>query len=343
MILRRVPSPGSSQNTKEHLMQPPILSKKQEQNVARITQALEAARRFYLNLESKVTIAEEMGISRFTVSRLLEEARASGLVRIEITPPTDIDFDLSHELVRRTNLRRAIVLPIPEPESQHRLLTDAAASYLVEAGNAADVLGLDVGRTTSMLLERLVDLPPCTIVQLAGISPSAYFERNPAETMRSIASLSKGQTYPIYAPLLLENPDLVQALSAQAGIAESVAQFDKLTRVLFSVGGWSSSTSGFYDIVGDTDQKRAAAEGAVAEALGHLLDAWGHVVCEDLSARCLTIGYQQLRAVNDRVVIGIGGRQQAVLACVRAGLATTLITDSATAAYILDHTTTDRR
>lgn len=43
------------------------------------------------------------------------------------------------------------------------------------------------------------------------------------------------------------------------------------------------------------------------------------------------------------VVIGIGGRQQAVLACVRAGFATTLITDSATAAYILGHTTTDRR
>ena len=41
------------------------------------------ARRYYLDERSKVEIAEELGVSRFKIARLLEVARDSGLVRIE--------------------------------------------------------------------------------------------------------------------------------------------------------------------------------------------------------------------------------------------------------------------
>lgn len=44
------------------------------------------ARRYYLEGRSKVEIAQEVGISRFKVARLLDEALATGLVRIEINP-----------------------------------------------------------------------------------------------------------------------------------------------------------------------------------------------------------------------------------------------------------------
>ena len=42
------------------------------------------ARRYYLEGASKSDIATELGLSRFKVARLLEGARASGIVRIEL-------------------------------------------------------------------------------------------------------------------------------------------------------------------------------------------------------------------------------------------------------------------
>ena len=45
---------------------------------------LAAARRFYLEDRSKVEIAEELGISRFKVARLLEQARETGVVTITL-------------------------------------------------------------------------------------------------------------------------------------------------------------------------------------------------------------------------------------------------------------------
>ena len=42
------------------------------------------ARRYYLDGISKSDIAAELDLSRFKVARLLDQARASGLVRIEL-------------------------------------------------------------------------------------------------------------------------------------------------------------------------------------------------------------------------------------------------------------------
>ena len=59
------------------------------------------ARRHYLQNQSKVEIADELGISRFKVARMLESARERGLVRIEIVRQGSLDVDLSARLQQR--------------------------------------------------------------------------------------------------------------------------------------------------------------------------------------------------------------------------------------------------
>src|SRR5687768_13874284 len=74
------------------------------------------ARRYYVDGRSKVEIADEFRLSRFKVARLLDQARNSGLVRIEISHPGAIDLDLSARLQETLGLRRAIVVDTPEVE-----------------------------------------------------------------------------------------------------------------------------------------------------------------------------------------------------------------------------------
>src|SRR5947207_13927115 len=52
------------------------------------------ARRYYIDGVSKSDIAEEFGLSRFKVARMLEKARSSGLVRIELHYDGEIDLAL---------------------------------------------------------------------------------------------------------------------------------------------------------------------------------------------------------------------------------------------------------
>src|SRR5215813_5537823 len=71
------------------------------------------ARQFYLEGVSKVDIAEQLGISRFRVARLLDSAREAGMVRIEIgLPGGSLDTGLSAELCSVFGLRHAFAFKV---------------------------------------------------------------------------------------------------------------------------------------------------------------------------------------------------------------------------------------
>src|SRR3712207_9527684 len=84
---------------------------------ARVVLTASVARRYYLDGRSKVEIAEEFGLSRFKVARLLDAARASGLVRIEIRHQGEIDVDLSARLQERFGLQHAVVVDTPDDDA----------------------------------------------------------------------------------------------------------------------------------------------------------------------------------------------------------------------------------
>ncbi|WP_303647151.1 sugar-binding domain-containing protein, partial [Streptomyces albidus (ex Kaewkla and Franco 2022)] len=140
---------------------------------AELMQAAAMARRFYLEGKSKIQIADEFGVSRFKVARVLETALERDLIRIEIRVPAELDADRSDALRARFGLRHAVVVESPseaaddgaDPEN----LGEVAADLLGELVTDGDVLGLAWGRSTIHTAAALRQLPPCTVVQLTGV------------------------------------------------------------------------------------------------------------------------------------------------------------------------------
>ena len=66
--------------------------------------AYEAARAYYEHNETQAEIAARMGVSRATVSRLLTDARESGIVRIQVVNPDQHGME---DLAARTEIGRA--------------------------------------------------------------------------------------------------------------------------------------------------------------------------------------------------------------------------------------------
>jgi DNA-binding transcriptional regulator LsrR (DeoR family) len=106
--------------------------------------AARVARQYYLEGVSKVDIADRLGISRFRVARLLDSARESGMVRIEIgLPGGSLDAGLSAELCTAFGLRQAFVFNFPDEEAElrHRLGA-AVGQVLTDLITPQDVLGM---------------------------------------------------------------------------------------------------------------------------------------------------------------------------------------------------------
>src|SRR5690348_17353674 len=79
------------------------------------------ARRYYLEGRTRVEIAEEFGLSRFKIARLLEDAVESGMVEIKIHDPGSVDVEMSHALQRRYSLQHAYAVAADAKNSADRV------------------------------------------------------------------------------------------------------------------------------------------------------------------------------------------------------------------------------
>ncbi|ANS63875.1 sugar-binding transcriptional regulator [Streptomyces lincolnensis] len=315
---------------------------------AELVQAAAMARRFYLEGKSKIQIAEEFGVSRFKVARVLETALERDLVRIEIRVPAELDAERSDALRARYGLRHAVVVESPaeveeatSPDPEN--LGEVAADLLGELVNEGDVLGLAWGRSTIHMAAALDRLPPCTVVQLTGVYDAGTAERGSVEAVRRAAQVSGGDAHPIYAPMLLPDAATAQALRHQTGIARAFEYFDKVTVACVSIGSWEPGISTVHDMLSDEERGHYASLGVAAEMSAHLFDAEGRRVGRDLGERCITVKADQLRRVPEVVAIAGGQRKAAAIdAVLRSGLVTSLVTDTSAADYLMTAGTTPK-
>jgi DNA-binding transcriptional regulator LsrR (DeoR family) len=298
-----------------------------------------AARRYFLDGASKSEIAQELGVSRFKVARLLEAARRDGIVRIEIGVPSDIDVDLSGELAARYGLRNTLVVRLIDgpDEFKREQLGRTCAELLTQMLDAHDVLGISWGRTLHSMVDHLSRLPGCTVVQLVGSVPTLELDVNSMELVRRVAECAGGPVYPLPVPMLVDSPEMAAALRRDPHVHKTIEMFDRLTRAVVGIGAWTASGSTVRAALPDGLAAEVDAAGAVADVCSTVLDASGRELPGvGLASRFIAISAEQLRAVPDVVAIAGGAaKAPAIHAALQSGLIHRLITDEEAARLLL--------
>ncbi len=298
-----------------------------------------AARRYYLDDASKIDIAAELGVSRFKVARLLEQARASGLVRIELDYRGEIDLDLSVRLSSAYGLRYCVVVDSPTDDDAvlRTNLGRAAAGLLTEILTGEDVLGLAWARSLIAMRTYLTRLPPCPVIQLTGALSRSDVDTGCVELVRDVARASGGPAYFFYAPLIVPDAATARVMRTQPEIARAAARFPDVTKAVVGVGAWQQGQSTVADAVTDDERRQLHDLGVRAELGGIQLDADGKPLATALSERLIGIDAQQLAAIPDVIAIVYGtSKARAVRAAVRGRLVTSLVTHTALAHQLLD-------
>ncbi|HLI59924.1 MAG TPA: sugar-binding domain-containing protein [Solirubrobacteraceae bacterium] len=300
--------------------------------------AASIARRYYLEGATKSAIADEFGLSRFKVARLLEQARASGLVRIELHYDGDIDLDLSTRLRDRYGLRRCLVSDSTATDdvALRAGLGRTAADLLSEIVTATDVVGLAWSRTLLSMRSALRSLAPCTVVQLTGALSRPGVDESSIELVRDVARIAGGAGYWFYAPMILSEPSSVRSLLAQSEVARAFERFGALTVAMLSIGAWDPTQSTVAAAIGEAEYAELARLGVCAEMGGIQLDVDGRPVRTPLSERNVGIDAERLRAVPEIIVTAYGrAKARAVRAAIRGGLVTSLVTHASLAEELL--------
>jgi DNA-binding transcriptional regulator LsrR (DeoR family) len=306
---------------------------------AQLVLTASVARRYYLDGRSKVEIAEEFGLSRFKVARLLDDARNSGLVRIEIGHPGAIDIELSGRLMEELGLQHCVVTDTPD-ESPVRIrehLGAAAAELLTELITPDDVLGLSWARSVSAMAIAIKRLATVPVVQLTGALSRPGVDESSIELVRDVARVSGGPAYFFYAPMAVPDAATARALRRQPEVAQALARIGSVTKAVAGVGAWAPEQSTLYDATGDAERAELARRGVCADVSGILIDAHGVPVTAALSKRMIGITGEQMRSIPEVIGIVYGtAKVDALIAAVRGGLVNSVVTHSTLATAVLE-------
>jgi deoxyribonucleoside regulator len=307
----------------------------------------DVAEMYYLEQKNQAEIAEFIGVTRSMVSRLLTEARESGIVEIRVRRPVQSDRELSLALIERFGLKDATVVTFPYSGGDHLLsaLGSAAAQMLKRYLAPNMILGLAWGTSISATVDAFeaANRIPVRVVQLVGAMGARNMEYDGHDLVARMSEKIGGEAYYLNAPYLCQSAEMAQSLLETKSIRETISLGRKTDVALLGVGTTTPEYSSFYlaGYISQQELQRLRREGAVGDVGGLHFDLEGDPASEDFSDRLVSIRRKELQAIPVRLgVAGGEGKVDAILGALRGGYLNVLVTDSVAARKILDRART---
>jgi phosphoenolpyruvate---glycerone phosphotransferase subunit DhaK len=284
-------------------------------------------------------IADSMGVSRATINGYLAEARERGIVNIALEPSRLASLTIAQELKRHFGLADCLVVPSDDNDrSLIDRLGSAGAQALSRLAKSGDTLAVAWGRTVLAVGEhaRVRNLQDVTVVQATG-GTAASFSYTPELSAAAVARALEARCVTITAPAIVASADMHRLLLEEPVIRDQFATLERANRILFGISSLRPNstiqTSGFFESV---SLQQYLANGAVGAVAGRFIDEAGKPVRGPLDDRTVGISLETLRGIGTRIAVAGGfDKVPALLAALRGGYISVLITDAATGRGIL--------
>ncbi len=298
---------------------------------------VEVATRFYSQDQSKVLIAKNLGLSRFKVARLLQEARNRGIVKITITPPLLSDQTQLEALRAHLGLDQILlVASSPTLDQERDALGKAAAELLVSSVKKGQRIGFSWGRTLLPMANHLEMLPSVELVQLTGVvgnDPS----QSPIAFLSDLSIRSGSTAKALFAPLLCATPESARAQRSEPAVAEVLALYNHLDMAFLSVGSWTPRVTQLAQHLTAAETQMLDEVGTVADFSGQFFDREGRYVLTPINDRRISVNIDQLLATPQVVAVaGQLDKVKAIHSVCMSGLPTCLVTTDEVARALLE-------
>lgn len=303
------------------------------------------AKLYYEDQLTQTDIADLMGTSRSTISRLLTRARREGIVQIRILPYETRAAGLEATVKEVFGLKDAIVIKVPDrPSSEvaRKHVGRFAAPFVSDLIRAGDIVGIGRGRTLHELvasMEPQEETRDVTVVQLLGDVGPLHSATRAAELSRMLAEKFRAKCYYLNAPAIVENRSTRDVLMATEAI-RTVFELHKLVRIaILGIGAILDSPLLMGGLLKPEDARALAAQGIVGDICGHFFDSQGRARQTELSDRVIGMTLEDFRACE--LVVGVAAGPEKVeplLGTLRGKLIHVLVSDEFTVREIVRQT-----
>jgi deoxyribonucleoside regulator len=300
---------------------------------------------YYRDHLTQAEIGARLALSRYKVGRMLRDALAADIVRIEIRSPYRQTLELESELEAALDLKGAVIIDVEalaDDTTTKEQVCEAGARFLDELVTDGMTIGIGWGSTTYELVSKLErrDGRGGCVVQITGGNKALPNQFDCHEVTRRLAEKLGVQPVLLHAPGIVDQRATREILLAETSIAETFALFDQLDVAVVGIGSLvpvRSSTLLASGYVPPADLEQLVRIGAVGDVFSYFIDAAGELVPTPVHERLITIGVEQIRRIPWSIGVATGpAKARAVHAAVCGGFVNSLVIDARLARAILE-------
>jgi DNA-binding transcriptional regulator LsrR (DeoR family) len=321
-------------------------------NVDHLRLVTKVARLYYTHRLRQTEIADRLQISQSRVSRLLRQAEEANIVRIVVATPQHVHGDLEETIESRYGLAEVHVIDTVDTEGPalDRDLAYAMASILHDAAPEASTIGFTSWSSTQRqmvgALQPLRSNTGYVIETLGDLGPPSLQHEAAGATQR-FATLTGGEPVFLRTPGVVPSRSVREALLHQDFYARrALDMLNDLDLALVGIGTCEiapplRSGDNYFTEEQLQEIKRL---GAVGQVCLRFLDAGGALIPTELDDLVIGITAEQMKSAGRRWAVAGGPQKHAAIrAALLGGWVDTLVTDTATAEYLVSRTDGGRR
>lgn len=308
---------------------------------------LAASSMYYLQDVKMETIASHLHMSRSTVSRLLKQARSTGLVEISLRPTPTKAPGVGQRISEQFGVETYVV-PVSDSAAVPERLEQVAkaTARMVSAWFDSDmIMGVAWGTTLGAIARQLSKKPTrgSSIVQLNGAANNRTSGVDyVGDLISRFGDAFDARVHLFPVPAFFDYAETRNAMWRERSVARVLDVQRRADIVLFSIGAVAGEVPSHVYSAGyleAEDIETLASEGVVGDVCTVFLRADGSYEDLSLNERATGPTPAELRRVPRRVCAVAGeAKVRPLLAALRAGVITHLVIDEQTAGKLVDVT-----
>jgi deoxyribonucleoside regulator len=287
-------------------------------------------------------IADQLGLSRVKIYRLLREARQANVVQIKIDWPLQRDEALEAHLKDVFNLQDARVLKTPRYETVPVLnqIGNLTARYLEQRLSESSTMAICLGRSTYEVINAIrPDFQAnVQVVQAVGTMSHPNVEYDSSMLARQLAQKLGGQAMYLTSPLMADTVHDATVIRHQRNIQFTLNAARSADIALIGIGNLDTQTSGFVreGFLSIDQLEKFIADGAVGDIAWQIFTKEGQVYPCEFNDRVIGINLDELRQIPMTIAIAAGTpKAQAIVGALKTEVINVICTDDKTAELIL--------
>ncbi|MBC1417926.1 sugar-binding transcriptional regulator [Listeria fleischmannii] len=304
----------------------------------------QVAYKYYVEEKNQETIGRELNIYRTSVSRMLKQAKQTGVVEIKIHDFDEQLYELETELRDTFNLkyvRIARTEPHFSTQEKEENLAKTASLVIKNMVRPHETIGVAWGETLGNAISHIENRRKtmATFIPIVG-GPSHVHSKYHVNTLvYELARKFGGNSVFVNATVVQETEQLKNGIMSSHYFQELKSKWDKLDVAIVGIGGLlSEKTSKWRDFLSPEDYEDLRLREACGDSCCNFFDRDGKVLHGSLYNRTIGIGLENLERVP--TVLGVARskrKSRAILAMLKKGYINALVTDDETAKLILKY------